>query len=77
MVILGDDSTETESEASTTTATDTDEEQTEEPSSDHDPTLRARIVSAAEQAATLMEPFATLFTAIVQAATVWTLVRKA
>lgn len=42
-----------------------------------DPSIVDRLVSAAEKVATLVEPFATLLTAVVQAATVATLVRKA
>jgi len=39
--------------------------------------LVSRLVDLADRAATLLEPFATLLTAVVQAATVFTLVRKA
>jgi len=39
--------------------------------------LVSRLVSIADRAATLLEPFATLLTAVVQAATVFTLVRTA
>jgi len=47
-------------------------------SSDGDPTGAVdRLVDIADRAATLIEPFATLLTAVVQAATVYTLVRKA
>jgi len=42
-----------------------------------DPSIVDRLVSVAEKIATVIEPFATLLTAVVQAATVATLVRKA
>jgi hypothetical protein len=42
-----------------------------------DPSVVDRLVSAAEKIATVIEPFAALLTAVVQAATVATLVRKA
>lgn len=42
-----------------------------------DPSIVDRLVSAAEKIATVIEPFATLLTAVVQAATVATLMRKA
>lgn len=78
MVILSENTSEPTSDGA-------DDGTTSDGSLDHDPStadegdggLVARLVSIAEQAATLIEPFATLLTAVVQAATVYALVRKA
>jgi len=77
MVILSDDTEQTESGG---TATTTAEEPCDcEDGGRPDPAdgLAGRLVDYADRAATFLEPFATLLTAMVQAATVATLVRTA
>lgn len=81
MVILDDGTNQTESDdAVSTTATEqpTDGEPCEcEEDAPSRAGLGGRLMDYAEKAATLLKPFSTLFSAIVQAATVYTLVRKA
>ncbi len=72
MAIL--DGTTDETGSDSTTDTTTEETSTTD---DDDPGLVARLAEKARTLSDLVEPFATLLTAVVQAATVATLVRQA
>jgi len=80
MVILNETTDTTTSDStsdpstSTTEATTTDGE--DSASDDHDPGLVDRAQATAQKIIDLVEPFATLLTAVVQAFTVATLVRQ-
>jgi hypothetical protein len=75
MVILETTTDEPTSDEATSDSSASDDPSTDETDSGDDG-LVSRLESAAERAATLLEPFATLLTALVQAATVYTLVRQ-
>jgi len=76
MVILEESTTDNSTGTTETDSVSNDHDPADDPADDQDGSIWDRMVDVAEQAATLMKPFTTLLTAIVQAATVATLVRQ-
>jgi len=81
MAIISDSTDSTESDSTETSTTDCEDcsgpADLPADSGGGSGGLVSRLVDLADRAATLLEPFATLISATVQAATVYTLIRKA